>query len=294
MQQKLSNRGYNPINDDVDEISKTLKEQQLKYMENVPKKWFVFGFGIFVGIVMGSFLPFLYTKLTNASYNRAGLDGIMKNLLGEYHIKDVLSDEVLIVAYDYNSQEPRFFSKYFSEQDPLIYDVPVGNATGASSAAPTFFDPKVQKDGYDFIELQIDGGIICNNPSLYAYEISKDLNQKENIRLVSIGTGEKTFTKVDPESMNNMRFVSKMGEFMMNMDSYAAHKQLEAYMPNADTNYIRMQTTSNIGMDKVDKASIEGLKSDGQKLWDENEEKVTQILRDIIDEKFAPKPAPAK
>jgi len=77
----------------------------------------------------------------------------MQTLLGKYKIDEVLSDEVLIVAYDYNSQEPRFFSKYFSFLDPLIYDVPVGNATGASSAAPTFFDPKVNKDGFGFTEM---------------------------------------------------------------------------------------------------------------------------------------------
>ena len=67
----------------------------------------------------------------------------MQDLLGSYNIKDVLSDEILIVAYDYNSQEPRFYSKYFSQVDSAIYDIPVGNATGASSAAPTFFDPKL-------------------------------------------------------------------------------------------------------------------------------------------------------
>mmetsp|Transcript_12911 Transcript_12911/g.20010 ORF Transcript_12911/g.20010 Transcript_12911/m.20010 type:complete len:97 (-) Transcript_12911:341-631(-) len=96
----------------------------------------------------------------------------MKNLLGHYNIDEVLTDEILIVAYDYNSQEPRFFSKYFSREDSAIYDVPVGNATGASSAAPTFFDPKQQLNGYGITELQIDGGIICNNPSLYAHQIA--------------------------------------------------------------------------------------------------------------------------
>lgn len=87
-----------------------------------------------------------------------------------------MSDEVLIVAYDYNSQEPRFFSKYFAYHDKHIYDVKVGEATGASSAAPTFFDPKSIEDGYGIDELQIDGGIICNNPAFYAYEMAKNFH----------------------------------------------------------------------------------------------------------------------
>ena len=55
----------------------------------------------------------------------------------------MLSNEVLIVSYAYNSQQPRFYSKYFAKQDPNIYDILVANATAASSSAPTFFDPKV-------------------------------------------------------------------------------------------------------------------------------------------------------
>jgi patatin-like phospholipase/acyl hydrolase len=96
-----------------------------------------------VGLILGIKIPALVNMLTHSSYSRASLDNIMQTLLGKYHIEQSLSDEVLIVAYDYNSQEPRFFSKYFAHMEPNIYDVPVGNATGASSAAPTFFDPKV-------------------------------------------------------------------------------------------------------------------------------------------------------
>lgn len=72
----------------------------------------------------------------------------MKEKLGNYKISEVLSDEILITAYDYNSQEPRFYSKFYAHTEPKIYDIIVGDATGASSAAPTFFNPKVQVNGY--------------------------------------------------------------------------------------------------------------------------------------------------
>jgi patatin-like phospholipase/acyl hydrolase len=95
----------------------------------------------------------------------------------------------LVVAYEYNSQEPRFYSKYFMHQDPAIYDVPIGNATGSSSAAPTFFNPHQVINGYGYKELQIDGGVICNNPALYAYEMARDLYGYKKIRVLSLGTG---------------------------------------------------------------------------------------------------------
>lgn len=153
-----------------------VKKAEAKYQAQKIKKYFVFALGLIIGLILGIKIPSIVNMLTHSSYSRVSLDNIMQTLLGKFHINQSMTDEILIVAYEYNSQEPRFFSKYFSKMEPKIYDVPVGNATGASSAAPTFFDPKVQKDGYGFIEMQIDGGIICNNPSLYAYEMAKNFH----------------------------------------------------------------------------------------------------------------------
>lgn len=129
----------------------------------------MFALSIFLGMLVAQVLPPLVYKLAHSKYSRASLDNIMQELLGDAHINDAITDELLVVAYDYNSQQPRFFSKYFSNEDAGIYDVPIGNATGASSAAPTYFDPKVQTNLYGLTEMQIDGGIICNNPAFYAY-----------------------------------------------------------------------------------------------------------------------------
>jgi hypothetical protein len=41
----------------------------------------------------------------------------------------------------------------------------------------------------------IDGALICNNPALFAYQHAKYLKGKQNIRLLSIGTGTATYTK---------------------------------------------------------------------------------------------------
>ena len=61
---------------------------------------------------------------------------------------------------------------------------------------------------------------------------------------------------------------------MMNMDVYTAHNLLLAMfkaMGNPEA-YIRAQTISNIGMDKVDKESIDGLLADGEKMYEDNKE----------------------
>ena len=53
----------------------------------------------------------------------------MSDYLGHASFSQILTDETLIVSYDYNSQQPRFYSKYFSKINPKIYDVKICNAT---------------------------------------------------------------------------------------------------------------------------------------------------------------------
>lgn len=66
------------------------------------------------GIVIGYVGTKAYSTLTNAKYNRSGMDDYMATQLGKYTFDDIHSHELLAVAYAYNTQEPRFYSKYFT------------------------------------------------------------------------------------------------------------------------------------------------------------------------------------
>jgi patatin-like phospholipase/acyl hydrolase len=88
--------------------------------------------------------------------------------------------------------------------------------------------------------MQIDGGVICNNPALYAYHFAKNFHNHTNIRVVSIGTGDEPFTKIDPEKASIATFITNSAEFMMNIDAQAAHHYLQTFMPDAKNNYIRL------------------------------------------------------
>jgi len=52
------------------------------------------------------------------------------------------------------------------------------------------------------------------------------LKKKKKIRILSVGTGEKPFKKVE-SSFDKTIFLSKLGEFMMNVDTYTAHWYLK-------------------------------------------------------------------
>lgn len=47
----------------------------------------------------------------------------MFEFLHGINLTEAITDDVLLVAYDYNSQQPRFYSKYFYAEDSLIYGV---------------------------------------------------------------------------------------------------------------------------------------------------------------------------
>ena len=68
--------------------------------------------------------------------------------MGAANFFQILTDEALVVSYDYNSQQPRFYSKFYAERDPKIYNVTLNIATAASSAAPGFFKPMSRVNGY--------------------------------------------------------------------------------------------------------------------------------------------------
>jgi len=107
--------------------------------------------------------------------------------------------------------------------------------------------------------------------------------------VLSLGTGEKEFTGYkDASELNLFAFMKKLGEFMMNMDAYAS----DFYLLNEFTengkpeNYLRMQRTSNVGMDKIDDKNIKQLKIDGTSLYNENDTAVNNMIKAILDERY--------
>ena len=72
---------------------------------------------------------------------------------------------------------------------PGEYNVTLAEAVGASASAPLYFNPETNTNKFNITDELVDGGVICNNPSFYAYELASELKGKKNIRMVSLGTG---------------------------------------------------------------------------------------------------------
>ena len=99
---------------ELDQYMSQLEMAQSKYERHRPLKWAVTLVFLIIGLLIANFLPPAINFLFGARYNRYKLEKLMYDKLGAAGINDVLTDEIIIVAYDYNSQEPRFYSKFFA------------------------------------------------------------------------------------------------------------------------------------------------------------------------------------
>lgn len=167
----------------------------------------------------------------------------MDELIGGQNISAAMFDEMLLVAYEYNSQQPRFYSKFFSTMQPGIYDIQMSLATGGSSAAPVFFQPQKINDQYGMKQLVIDGGIIGNNPAMYAFLQATRLNKiTKPLRIISMGTGVAEITKIDPTSFTRFDWLKTAGDRAIDNDVFAADVFLKNYFTEKGTpgDYVRM------------------------------------------------------
>ena len=56
-------------------------------------------------------------------YDRTNLDTLLETYFGGIYITEALTDEVFLVSYSFNAQEPRFYSKYNARKNPGVYNV---------------------------------------------------------------------------------------------------------------------------------------------------------------------------
>jgi len=71
--------------------------------------------------------------------------------------------------------------------------------------------------------------------------MARDLYGYRKIRMLSLGTGDLPFTPVDPKTFDVASALAMNGEFIFNMDTYAADFYLKTNVPDAEKNYVRAQ-----------------------------------------------------
>ena len=118
-------------------------------------------------------------QLVADKYNSAGIQNLSQKWFGSKHM-DHAKVPTLIMAYDLSEGKPQMIRSYGDESA-----YPTWIAARATSAAPSYFSP-CEYAG----KLLVDGGVVANNPALYAYFEAKKLYPEcKCFHILSFSTG---------------------------------------------------------------------------------------------------------
>jgi len=160
------------------------------------------------------FPPNDHTKsnIFSAKYSREGLETVLDNYLGNSTFTNT-TIPVVMISYSLDLDGPRVWSSLKAEHSKN-YDLLLKDGAGATSAAPTYFPPKITTKSASHTFHDIDGGIFANSPSFVG--ITEILNHHNKIYkgkllnfdvnkfiVVSIGTGKFTSTPLLAEYTEN-------------------------------------------------------------------------------------------
>lgn len=271
----------------IKEAEKLLQQIEGKYKENKQKRWIVAFIGLILGAVIGYFVTVGIFAATDSKYERENFDKILRSYFADYTVENALTEEVLIVSYSYNAREPRFYSKYEAKTKPEIFNVTMDVAAAAASATPLYFDPYIYVNGKGQREMLVDGQIIANNPSLYAfiYAAEKHEVKRDKIRVISIGTGVNKMPKINPKKVSAFTWLWNLSDLLVNVE-VTANSHFTEFLIGSE-NYRRYQIITDLDSDSTDEDSIKELKDLGKQLVKQNKDSIEEVIRTIMDEKYA-------
>ena len=203
---------------------------------------------------------------------------VLEAILGEYFADSTLAEcelPTMVTSYDIQNRRTVFLKSWHTDHGKIL----CSDAARATSAAPTYFEPKPLETG-DESRVLIDGGIFMNSPSVSAYAEARKLFPDEPIALLSLGTGELTrpIPYEEARTWGSALWVMSLLDCMFDGVSKAADHQMQLFLGER---YQRLQTTLDFASDDMDDASkgnIRNLKQTARELIKANEQVLEQFF----------------
>ena len=175
--------------------------------------------------------------LTAEKYPVSGLETLLKTWLGDTELSQA-EVNTLIMTYDV-AKGKELVLKSWEDTGFKAFE-----AARATSAAPTYFAP-YRKNGM----VLVDGGVIANNPSLFAYSEAKQLwNNCSDFTILSIGTAGRVHSMPDEETSGILNWADNILSLYATAQKRTADSILDT-MP--DVKYLRIedQLKEKVSMD---------------------------------------------
>ncbi len=203
---------------------------------------------------------------------------VLEGILEKYFSGATLGDcevPTMVTTYDIQNRRTVFLKSWHADYQPVL----CRDAARATSAAPTYFEPKPLDTG-DVASVLIDGGIFMNSPSVSAYAEARKLFPQDPIAVLSLGTGELTrpIPYDEARTWGSALWVMSLLDCMFDGVSKAADHQMQLFLSER---YQRLQTSLERASDDMDDASeenIRNLKRTARELINANEAVLEQFF----------------
>ena len=203
---------------------------------------------------------------------------VLEDILGKYVAGAKLGNcevPTMVTSYDIQNRRTVFLKSWHADHQSLL----CRDAARATSAAPTYFEPKPLDTG-DVASVLIDGGIFMNSPSVSAYAEARKLFPGDSIAVLSLGTGELTrpIPFEEARTWGSALWVMSLLDCMFDGVSKAADHQMQLFLGER---YQRLQTpldNANDDMDDASKENIANLKKTARELIANNEAALEQFF----------------
>ena len=202
----------------------------------------------------------LWKKIVNPGaildekYPSQGLENVLNDYLKNSRADEALT-EFFITTYEIERRKPFFFTRHDAKTHPRQYNFFMRDIARATSAAPTFFEPKkiMKPMGY----AMIDGGVFANNPAMCALvEAKKIFPGETDFLVVSLGTGKMTRAILFEEAKDwgLPQWIVPLLSVMFDGVSSTVDYQMKKILPSTD--YFRFDVDlRDMGNDDIDDAS---------------------------------------
>lgn len=199
-------------------------------------------------------------------FSHRGLKKVLQEELGNLTLAEIHNDDrsphLLIPTYDTRDRQPIFFKTWKTHKG--YARVPIWEACVCSASAPTFFPAYPLKYGGQTYSA-IDGGVGVNNPAACAVAEAIVLGQPvEEIRVLSIGTGEATdgYPYQETRHWGVAQWAARILDILMDapldIDEYIARQVVLRNEEDSDR-YLRLQPLlSDEYLDRVLDAELKG------------------------------------
>lgn len=179
----------------------------------------------------------------------------------------------MIMAYDLSKGRQKIITSYSSGPS-----CPVWIAARATSAAPTYFSP-IEYAG----DLLVDGGVIANNPALYAYFEAKMLYPDcQKFHMLSVSTGGAHHTMALDSAKGLMNWAEQVSPLYSNAQKRTTDHVMERLM---DVDYIRIDDPlpEPVKMDETNPVTLQYIKSQAQLTADKNRHVLEDFAKKLIE-----------